>query len=152
MRIAFLAIFWFFFQFNAFASCPLGTYPVQSHSRSSFYRNDGTHVSSTVVGAYCRNYRSDGPIEISYKDRAPSDYPYKKEKFIKCRPNDITKINDRILAFHKVLTSLGKINFYCADKSSVYSNNPASSFIEKNQLFFTNQLSVKTWIEYCSMS
>lgn len=124
-----------FFSHQLFADlCPDGTYKVRSHPRSSYYRTDGVFVSNSVVEEYCKNYRSDGPHELIFNEKAPKRYPVKNEKFKKCTQSNTNQIAEIFSKLNKVLTSVGKIDIYCSERSIIHANNPASSFIEQKSI------------------
>ncbi len=101
-------------------------YSVQGHSRSAYYRNDGTHVSSTTVSSYCRHYRDDGSVKEEFPHKMPKGWPYKKEDFKKCSKEKQGKISKILSSLPKILTNVGKLQIYCPSKSNA-PNNPATS-------------------------
>ena len=126
MKISFLVFFLvttFYAQAN---TCPEGMYSVQGHPRSAYYRNDGSHVSSTTVSSYCRHYRDDGPVKEEFPYKIPKGWPYKKEDFKKCTKEKQAKISKILLSIPKILTNVGKLQIYCPSKSDT-PNNPATS-------------------------
>ena len=71
--------------FNAQANtCPEGTYLVQEHPRQSYYKSDGTYVSSSTVSSYCRHYRDDEPLQEQFFSKKPNKWPHPQEKFHEC--------------------------------------------------------------------
>ncbi len=106
--------------------CPKETYLVKGHLREAYYRSDGTYVSKTTVSSYCKNYRDDGPLKIEFKIRMPKGWPHSKELFKKCSKKSLNRIQKSLVELPKILTNVGSLKIYCADRS-IYPNNPASS-------------------------
>ncbi len=106
--------------------CPKGTYLVKGHPRQAYYRSDGIYVSNTAVSSYCKNYRNDGPLKSEFKIRMPRGWPHRKESFKKCPKKSLKKIQKSLAEFPKILTNVGSLRIYCADRS-IYPSNPASS-------------------------
>jgi len=130
MKIAMLLLF-LLTLFNAQAnSCPEGTYSIQNHPRQAYYKNDGTHVSSTTVSSYCRHYRDDGLLKEQFLLEKPKKWPHPKEKFKECLKEKQKIVSKILKSIPKILTNIGKLEIYCAQKSEV-SNNPATCAPEK---------------------
>ena len=118
-------------------TCPEGTYLVQGHPRQAYYRNNGTHVSAATVSSYCRNYRDDGPLQPQFKTRFPKGWPHKEEQFKKCSKAKQQKISKILNSIPKILTNVGKLKTYCANKSYI-TNNPAASSPEAKIIVLYN--------------
>ena len=106
--------------------CPKGTYLVREHPRHAYYRSDGTYVSKTTISSYCKNYRDDGLLKSEFKSMMPKGWPHKKEKFKKCSKKNLTRTQKILAELPKILTNVGSLKIYCADRS-IYPNNPASA-------------------------
>lgn len=118
-------------------TCSNGTYLVQKHPRQSYYRNDATHVSATTVSSYCRNYRDDEPLQPQFRTRFPKGWPHKKEQFKKCSKAKQQQISKILYSIPKILTDVGKLKIYCANRSYI-SNNPAASSPEAKIIVLYN--------------
>jgi len=126
MKIIFLVLSLLFLS-NTYAQiCTEGTYLVKGHSRTAYYRNDGTHVAATSVNTYCRHYRDDGPLKQQFLIKMPKGWPHQKEDFKRCSKAKQKKISKILSSIPKFLTSIGKLKIYCSKKSNV-PNNPATS-------------------------
>ncbi|OFZ51354.1 MAG: hypothetical protein A2381_17720 [Bdellovibrionales bacterium RIFOXYB1_FULL_37_110] len=106
--------------------CSDGKYPVSGHSRTAYYRTDGTHVSEADVSSYCKNYRSDGPLKVKFQMKIPKDWPFKNEIFKKCTVNEQKNIAEIFSTLPKILTQVGELKIFCAKKSAT-EDNPATS-------------------------
>lgn len=106
--------------------CKEGTYKVEGHKRSAYYKKDGTFVSGTNVASYCRHYRDDGPLKEQFLEKKPKRWPHKKENFKKCTKEKEEKIQNILSTLPKILTNVGKLQIYCPSKSEIQ-NNPATS-------------------------
>jgi hypothetical protein len=112
--------------FNSWAkTCSQSKYLVQSHPRQSYYRSDGTYVTSTTVSSYCRHYRDDGLLKEQFFRRKPKLWPHQKEKFKKFSKEKQKIISKILKSIPRILTNVGKLKIYCAKKSEV-PNNPAT--------------------------
>ena len=112
--------------FNAQANtCPEGTYLVQEHPRQSYYKSNGTYVSSTTVSPYCRHYRDDGPLQEHFFSKKPNKWPHPQEKFDECSKEKQQIVSKILKSIPKILTNVGKLKIYCAQKSAI-TNNPAT--------------------------
>jgi hypothetical protein len=100
-------------------------YKVQEHYRQAHYRN-GKFVKGSNISAYCKHYRSDGPLKSIFKSNMPRGWPQKKEKFKKCSQIKQRKIDKALSALPKILTNIGKLKIHCANRS-IFSGNPAST-------------------------
>ncbi len=111
--------------------CPKGTYQVRNHPRSAYYRSDETYVSATTVSAYCKQYRSFEPLEIQFENTKPTAWPYKKEIFKNWKKSEIKQLTEILNKLPDVLTHIGNLKIFRADKS-IIADNPASSIPGKN--------------------
>jgi hypothetical protein len=106
--------------------CPPNKYPVKAHTRTDYYRNDGTYVSATNVSESCREYGSLKPLKLHFEDKMPKGWPHKNEKFKAWNnkeKSDITAALDQLPA---ILTQIGELKIYRAIKSEIV-DNPATS-------------------------
>ena len=110
--------------------CTEGMYPVSGHPRAAYFRTDGTYVPKTNVSNYCKKYRSEGPLQITFQRKIPRGWPFKKEVFIKCSNEKQKNINQVINTLPKILTQVGEIKILCAKKSATASN-PATCALEE---------------------
>jgi hypothetical protein len=111
-KIAFIISF-FYVNSGMALNCRSGQYFVSAHHRDSYYRKDGTFVSSANVEAHCRDYNFSSPLNIKFENRMPEGWPYqldlfkswtegeKKEVVAKVLQNGY-KIGDRIVRPAKV--------------------------------------------------
>ena len=130
-----LLLFIIFNLFNsspAFAlDCPHGTYLVNGHPRSGYYRSDGTYVSPTMVSTYCRGFGLSKELELKFENKMPPQWPYKKEHFKKWSAQEQVKLKKFFDSLPKWLTQVGKLRLPRASKSQVQ-GNPASCEPEEN--------------------
>ena len=106
--------------------CPPGQYIVSAHSRDSYYRNDGTFVSSTKVEAHCRKYHFFSPLKLTYLSKMPVGWPNQLELFKNWTPLEKKEIEKAFNSLPKILKNLGEVKLYRAVKSS-FPNNQSTS-------------------------
>ncbi|MBP9680122.1 MAG: hypothetical protein KBD76_01855 [Bacteriovorax sp.] len=106
--------------------CPTGQYFVSAYDRDSYYRTDGTFVSSTKVEAHCRKYHFSSPLKLTFQNTMPDSWPNQLELFKSWTPAEKREINKAINSLPKILRNLGEIKIYRAVKSS-FPDNHASS-------------------------
>lgn len=79
-RIICVLIFCLFTGFDLFA-CPQGKYAVRSHDRGSYYRADGTFVSSAHIKAHCKEFSPSYQYFLDrFKEEISPLWPHKNEK------------------------------------------------------------------------
>ncbi|MEI8347207.1 MAG: hypothetical protein WCG27_07055, partial [Pseudomonadota bacterium] len=111
--------------------CAPGQYQVREHSRTEYYRKDGTYVSEAKVKTYCKEYQNFKPLKLKFEEKMPRGWPHKKEKFKKWSELEKKKVTAIINNLPKALNQVGELKILRADKSET-PNNPASSAPEKN--------------------
>lgn len=111
------------------SECPVGKYPVSAHSRTEYYRNDGTHVNATDVNSSCREYRLQKPLIVNFSKNTPKGWPHKREKFRNWTEKEKTVVTKALNELPAILTQIGELKIYRAIKSEI-PDNPSTSGLE----------------------
>jgi hypothetical protein len=106
--------------------CPTGHYFVNSHFRSSYYRSDGTFVSSANVEAHCKEYRLSSPLVLKYSSEMPKGWPYQLDIFKPWTSSERKLLEKEIAKLPKALREQGVVSILRAVKSS-FQDNPSTS-------------------------
>lgn len=128
-----LAVLFFIFGSINFAyanKCPEGQFPVRSHPRNAYTKNDGTAVSASKVKEQCRPYRTSKKPEPNFTTLTPKNWPNPNEKFKDWTKEEIIKIRSILENLPKSITNIGKVTFL---RSIEKSPNPSVSNSE-NQI------------------
>ena len=129
---------------NVYAlSCPDNMYRVKEHYRQAHYRN-GSYVEGVKVSSYCKHYRSDGPLQTKFHQRMPKTWPKKNERFKKCLKKNQGKIEKALSELPEILTNIGRLKIYCANRS-VYPSNLASVASKEKIIVFYDLVFSKGW-------
>lgn len=122
------------------AQCPSGKYPVRAHTRTDYYRHDGTYVSGTNVSESCREYRTLKPLIIKFSQNMPKGWPHKKEKFRRWTEKEKSDITKALNELPAVLTQIGELKIYRAIKSEI-PDNPGTSAPEEKIITLYDSIS-----------
>jgi hypothetical protein len=106
--------------------CPAGKYPVREHSRTEYYRHDGTFVSGTNINESCREYLSTKALVLNFQSNTPKRWPHKKEKFRNWTEKEKLELRKALSELPPILTQIGELKVYRALKSEI-NDNPATS-------------------------
>lgn len=106
---------------HAAIDCPAGYFPIKSHSRNAYKKQDGTSVSATTVKEQCRPYRT---LKTPDPKFFTSNWPNPNEKFKAWKKEEETEIRKILSSLPKTLSHVGEIKFY---RSNEKSPNPAVS-------------------------
>lgn len=107
--------------------CPEGYYPVKSHPRNAYQRQDGTPVSSATVKEQCRPYRILKLPEPKFISTMPFGWPNSKEKFKPWNKAEELQVREALKMLPKNLTHIGDIKFHRAISDSNLPNPSVSS-------------------------
>lgn len=128
--------FLFFLSNPIFAlECPEGQYLVKPYIRTSYYRSDGTYVSSAQVEAYCREYTFSKPLVLKYLEKMPEGWPYKLELFKTWNSSEKKLLEKELSKVPKALRDQGEIKFLRAIRST-FPDNPSTSAPDESIIVF----------------
>jgi len=118
--------------------CPHGYFPVKSHPRNAYTKQDGTQVRATNVKEQCHPYRKLITPVPKFLASKPSNWPIQNEKFKPWTKEEETELKSILDKLPKVLTHVGEIKFY---HSSEKSPNPALSNSENKIIVIYDSIS-----------
>ncbi len=135
LKILLLSCIWLYSNSIFASACPTGQYFVHSHFRSSYYRSDGTFVSSANVEAHCKEYRLSSPLVLKYSSEMPKGWPYQLEIFKPWTSSERKLLEKEIAKLPKALREQGVVTILRAVKSS-FQDNPSTSAPDESIIVF----------------
>jgi hypothetical protein len=135
LKIFLLSCIWLYSNSIFAFDCPTGQYFVHSHFRSSYYRSDGTFVSSANVEAHCKEYRVSSPLVLKYSSEMPKGWPFQLEIFKPWTSSERKLLEKEIAKLPKALREQGLVTVLRAVKSS-FQDNPSTSAPDESIIVF----------------
>lgn len=108
---------------------------VKPYFRTSYYKSDGTYVSSAQVAAYFREYTFSTPLVLKYLEKIPTGWPYQLEFFKTWNSSEKKLLEKELSKLPKALRDQGEIKFSRTIRST-FPDNPSTSAPDESIIIF----------------